>query len=334
MNLTVVKGLLRKTQVQIDTAESGYECLHMATKEKYDIIFLDHRMPGIDGIETLHRMKALPGSLNGETPVVALTANAVSGAREEYMKAGFDGYLTKPIDSSQLETMMIKFLPAEKVSLGEGTETAQPPVPKAPSLPAWLSDVEGISTADGVKNCGSEEAYLDALAVFAEHIVPGAKEIVRFYEEGDWENYTVKVHALKSSARIIGARELSDRARRLEDAGNKGYIDEIKSGTEPLVQLYLGYAQKLDPIMPKKPEPDAADLPPIDSAALAEAYETLREVAASFDYDTMMFVLDSLAAYSLPEEDSKRIGELREAAAGPDWDRIGTLVASNTASRG
>ena len=122
MNLTVVKGLLKQTKVQIDTAESGYECLNMVTKKKYDIIFLDHRMPGIDGIETLKRMKDLPDNRNLDTPCISLTANAISGAREMYIKAGFSDYLTKPINGTHLETTMLKYLPPAKVRLSDNDD--------------------------------------------------------------------------------------------------------------------------------------------------------------------------------------------------------------------
>ena len=125
MNLTVVKGLLKQTKVRIDTAESGYECLKLVTQKVYDIIFLDHRMPGIDGIETLKRMKTLEGNLNIDTPVISLTANAISGARQIYLDAGFQDYLTKPIDSAKLETMMIDYLPKDKVNFKDVDETAE-----------------------------------------------------------------------------------------------------------------------------------------------------------------------------------------------------------------
>ena len=100
MNLTVVKGLLKQTRIQITTAESGYECLELVQREKFDIIFLDHRMPSMDGLETLQKMRELDNNLNDETPVIALTANAISGAREQYLAATFRDYLSKPIDLS------------------------------------------------------------------------------------------------------------------------------------------------------------------------------------------------------------------------------------------
>ncbi len=115
MNLTVFKNLLKKTKVKIDTAESGDEGLHMAYDKKYDIIFLDHMMPQKDGIQTLHELRSRPKDPNLNTPVVCLTANAISGAREQYLSEGFDDYLTKPIDPARLEEMLKHYLPPDKV---------------------------------------------------------------------------------------------------------------------------------------------------------------------------------------------------------------------------
>ncbi len=117
VNLTVFKFLVAKTRVQTDTSESGDECLEMTAEKKYDLIFLDHMMPGKNGIETLHELRSQPDNPNHNTPVVCLTADAVSGAREEFISAGFSDYLTKPIDTSLLEDILIELLPAEKVTL-------------------------------------------------------------------------------------------------------------------------------------------------------------------------------------------------------------------------
>ena len=117
VNLTVFKFLVAKTRVQTDTSESGDECLEMTAGKKYDLIFLDHMMPGKNGIETLHELRSQPDNPNLNTPVVCLTADAVSGAREEFISAGFSDYLTKPIDTSLLEDILIELLPAEKVTL-------------------------------------------------------------------------------------------------------------------------------------------------------------------------------------------------------------------------
>ena len=117
INLTVFRLLIKKTQIQTDTAESGDECLSKAADKNYDIIFLDHMMPGKDGTETLHELRSQTMSPNRNTPVICLTADAISGAREQYIRAGFTDYLTKPIYPEQLEDMLIEKLPKEKITL-------------------------------------------------------------------------------------------------------------------------------------------------------------------------------------------------------------------------
>ncbi len=327
MNLTVVKGLLKQTKVQIDTAESGYECLTAVTKNHYDIIFLDHRMPGIDGIETLKRMKELPKNLCEDTPVISLTANAVSGARKQYIDAGFQDYLTKPIDSAKLETMMITYLPKDKVKIVENDLEEDSPKETA-AVPEWLKKIDCIDTAAGVKHCGSVEGYMDALTVFARSVVSGSKEIAKFYHEKDWKNYTVKVHALKSSAKVIGAKELSEKAKRLEYAGNAGYVEEIEKFTDGMLELYISFADRLKPLIPEeKPEEDK---PLIEEDALDEAYEAFREFAGSFDYDSMMFTIQSLEEYRLPENETETFKALKDAASKPDWEKVAEILKSRS----
>ena len=109
MNLKVVTGLLKKTGIQIDTASSGSDCLEYVKAKRYDIIFLDHMMPDMDGIETLGHIKRLAGCPNQDTPIIMLTANAIIGAKEEYLRAGFTDYLTKPIREEELQKMLIMY---------------------------------------------------------------------------------------------------------------------------------------------------------------------------------------------------------------------------------
>lgn len=329
MNLTVVKGLLRQTKVQVETAESGRACLALAAQKHYDLIFLDHRMPEMDGMETLEKMKALPENPNRETPVISLTANAISGAREQYISAGFKDYLTKPIDSAKLESLLIKYLPQEKVHLSD-KETADLPVEDS-SLPPWLSDIEGLDTQSGLGCCGKAAAYLEALKVFAESIQSGAEMIEGYFRAEDWPNYTTKVHALKSTARIIGAGELSELARRMEYAGNAGEIDEIRKETPGLLSLYRSYTEKLSALF--SPLPEGEKRPLIEAEALEEAYGTLQEVIQSFDYDSTAFVLESLAEYSLPEEEKERYQAIKSAIKKLDWEKAGELLAHAQAEK-
>ena len=119
VNLTVFQALIKKTLIQTDTAESGDECLEKTARKTYDIIFLDHMMPGKNGTETLHILREQTSNPNQNTPVICLTADAISGAREQYISAGFTGYLTKPIHPEQLEDMLINLLPEDKYTLNK-----------------------------------------------------------------------------------------------------------------------------------------------------------------------------------------------------------------------
>jgi len=326
MNLTVIKGLLKQTKIQIDTALNGAECLKLVQKNHYDIIFVDHMMPGMDGIETLKAMKVLDGNLNKNTPIICLTANAISGAREQYISAGFNDYLTKPINFTRLEQLIVKLLPSDKFTIGSEEVVVEevPQIEENNSLPEWLEKVDGLNTKAGLEHCGSVEAYLDVLDVFANSISSASEEIQNYFSGEDWKNYTTKVHALKSTAKVIGAEELSARAKRQEDAGNSNYIDEIKQNHDELMNLYRSYAEKLKPLI--KVEEDNSDKPLIDSEELAEAFETMKDFAKSFDYDSMNFIFKSLDEYRLPENEIERYKQIKDATSKLDWEKVSELL--------
>ena len=326
MNLTVIKGLLKQTQIQIDTALNGTDCLTLVVKNKYDIIFLDHRMPGMDGIETLSAMKKIKNNINADTPIISLTANAITGAKEQYLSVGFQDYLTKPINCQQLEKLLIEYLPEEKIiNVDENSIQSVQEIQES-SLPDWLQNIEGLDTNEGINHCGSVEAYLDALTVFVESIITAADDIENYYKSEDLKNYITKVHALKSTAKVIGAMELSEKARRLEDAGNSGYINEIQQDTEPLLKLYRSYFKKLYPLIQDKSD-EKTNKPTITDYDLNEAYEAMKDAATSFDYDTLMFVFQSLDDYKLPENEELRYQKIKAATTRLDWETINKLLS-------
>ena len=243
VNLTVFVNLLKRTGLMIDTAESGDECISLFAANHYDVIFLDHMMPDKDGIETLREMKALTDTPNTGTPVICLTANAISGMREMYTNAGFDDYLTKPIDAERLEMMLIQYLPEDKVVSVIDNDDSEDD-----ALPAFLYDIKEIDPDSGLSYCGDVEDYLMTLQMYMESAEKKAEEIENYWTAGDIKNTTVKVHALKSASRAIGALELGEFAARLEKAGNSGDTDTIDKELGELISGYRQLAKELEPL--------------------------------------------------------------------------------------
>ncbi len=321
MNLDVMKNLLKRTKIQIETCESGEEALEMVRRKAYDVIFLDHRMPHMDGVECLGFMKEMDENMSKASPVVALTANAISGAREEYLSAGFTDYLTKPIDPSKLEDMLIRYLPGKLVNIVSDDEAADEEE-KASVIPEWLKELKGIDVKEGVRNLGDENGYLNVLTNFYTAAPGNRAEIASLYGNEDWENYTIKVHALKSSARIVGAAELSERARLLEMAGNEKDIETIERDNDSLLKLYDDVIASLSPLGDESVD----DLPEADPDEVSDAFIALIDFAGAMDYELTRMVLDSMKEYRLKPEDKKVFDEIEKLLMSLDWDGIKKVI--------
>ncbi len=315
LNLTVAKGLLKQTQIAVDTAESGLETLELIQKKHYDVIFIDHRMPGMDGIETLHAMQALEASRNKGVPCIALTANAISGAREMYLAEGFTDYLTKPMDSVKLEKMLIHYLPEEKVKLCKKEENGAGEA----ALPQDLASIQGIDVRSALANCGGEDLLRKALRDFHAAIDTKASDIARYAGEKDFKNYTVLVHALKSSARLIGAAELSALAAELEQCGDREDTEEIERKTPALLSLYQAYRERLAPFAPQ----DSAAKEPMESTQYQAALKNLAECIQAFDFDTADSIIALIDKYAVPESERERYRAIKEKVAAVDQAEIG-----------
>ena len=341
VNLDVIKQLLKQTDIIVDTCTSGIEAVKCCTDTSYDAIFLDHMMPDMDGIETLYEIRE--HELNRETPSIALTANAVSGARERYLEVGFNDYLSKPVDGAKLERMLYGLIPEEKLQIinndsddsniktvtgtsdmsDKSGDSSDDGSHEKEIIPAWLYDIPEIDVPEGVKNGGSPEGYMSILGVFYKTLSAKADELEKLYTDEDIENYTIKVHALKSSARVIGAGHLSEMALKLEEAGKTGdrkYIDE-HSGE--LLELYRTLGKSLS----QMEQPEAvSEKPAISGPELKEAYQTIIEISSSMDFDLMDEILSDLDGYSLPEDDEKLLADIKKLCLEMNWDEIRSLA--------
>ncbi len=321
MNLTVMKSLLKRTLIGIDTALSGKEAVGMAANTHYDILFIDHMMPDMDGIDTLKAVRS--EGLSKDSPAVMLTANAVSGARDTYLAAGFTDYVSKPVDGEKLERLLIDMLSDDKIEfINDDESTSEGRIDEAgdklsDELIESLNGIEEIDAAEGLKNCGSEEGYFSVLSVFRQTVAAKADEIESLWKNGDIENYTLKVHALKSSARIIGAAAVSGLAKELEDAGKRKDITFIDGNTDKLLDMYRTLDDKLSRL-----DRENEGLPEISEDAMREAYQTIIEIAGSMDYGLMDSILKDLKNYSLSQADSERVANIEKMLTELDWDGI------------
>jgi signal transduction histidine kinase/DNA-binding response OmpR family regulator len=250
MNLKVFQGLLKKSGMQIDTALSGMGAIDLIHKNRYDCVFMDHQMPEMDGIETLAKLREDPEARLDGVPVIALTANAIAGAKETYLSQGFSDYLSKPIDGWALSAMLQKWLPKEKIQIvSENAEDevlefypeGEEPKKGGGSKNAALQKLEqaGFDVQSALVLAMNEEAfYLELVSDFAKEAPEMQEFLAKSFDKRDWKNYEIKVHALKSAAKTIGAAALSEEARTLEHAAKEGKEDVILSGHAPLMEHY------------------------------------------------------------------------------------------------
>jgi signal transduction histidine kinase/CheY-like chemotaxis protein/HPt (histidine-containing phosphotransfer) domain-containing protein len=327
MNLKVIEGLLRKTGLKLTLALSGKECLEKLGKAAFNLIILDHMMPGMDGVETLKRIR----EKNIQIPVIALTANVMNGGAAFYKSAGFDDYLPKPVEGKTLEETILKYLPVGLLKNYEDFEHSNDEAfseledEDNKEVVEALRNIDGIKLNDGIKYCGNLDAYLKFLHSFELGIEDKAKEIETAYKGGDYEFCTIKVHALKSTARIIGATHLSYLAEQLENAGRGDDIQFFDEHISELLQMYREYKDKLHAV-PKKEK--IVKKTPISEEELQGAYNALKEFVPKMDYDAIEMILEDIKMYKLPEKDKEYFDKLDKLLKEVNWDEMEEMINS------
>ena len=243
MNLKVAASMLRHYGVEIETALSGKEAIEKVSRKNYDLIFMDHMMPEMDGVECMQRLHELPVVRECHTPIVALTANAIGGAREMLMDEGFDDFVAKPIEKSAMERVLRKFLDKFVVEISADGEKLRAELPddgisteQKEQENVW---VKGIDREKGLSYFDHNEAdYMDIIHCFIEQYGEQKTKLERFCEEKDWENYKIIVHSLKGQSLTIGAESLSEKAKHLQAAAQKKDEAYIAANHGPFMEEY------------------------------------------------------------------------------------------------
>ena len=353
MNLAVVQGLLKHTGIQLDTATDGFTALNKVCRYEYDLLFIDHRMPGMDGVQTLEAMQTLVGNKCIGKPCVALTANAISGAKELYLKAGFTDYLSKPVKPEHLEAMILKYLPPElleeppepsvdavhdystNTSDATANDSAESGARVAVSADLAALNGNGIDIEAALANCGTEDLLREMLSQYHDSIAVKAEELQALLDAGDFAGYRIKVHALKSTSRLIGALELAEQAAYLESCADRHDEAALHARHGALIELYRSYAQKLAAFGAESANDGAGGETgassdgeePLTSAELTERLKTLATCADDFDIDGADAIIAELGRRPLPADFAATFEAIRICVRNVDFDGLAAVLA-------
>ena len=306
INLKVAMGLMQPYNMRILTAQSGPEAINMLQKEDIDIVFMDHMMPEMDGVEATGILRKTEGEYYQKLPIIALTANVANGAREMFVASGFNDFLAKPIELSALDRILRNYLPREymqplKRESGAKEDRNELHIPEAvePSL---------LDIRKGISYIGNKDAYANILALYAANSEKKIAQIEELLAKEDLKNYVIEVHALKSTSLSMGAVGLSELAKELEAEGKAGNISVIKEKTGEMLRLYKEVAEAASHYLEasgKSEQQEEAvnkEFTEVSAEALAEYIERAKAACDDCDGDTLEAIAQETEALSYDGE--------------------------------
>lgn len=316
INLTVAEGLLKPLNMKVDTALSGKDAIGKISVHHYDIVFMDHMMPELDGVETTHIIRRFHTEYN-DVPIIALTANAVDGVREMFLQEGMNDFVAKPIELRALISKVKQWLPVEKIKKGnhfQSTGESQGEI-----------IVGDLDTKSAMKLLGNEKLFWSVLRDYYKVIDKKCRRIQELMDKRDWAGYTIEVHALKSSSRQIGAISLAEKAAAMEMAGNARDTARIYRCTEEMLQQYRAYLPVLEPFFREKEE-DNAGKKNISADMLHQLFTEMRNALDNLDSDSMEAVVDMMEQYYYQDWQKDLFGQLKNAVDDIDVDTCEEII--------
>ena len=336
VNLQVADGLLKKFAINCTKAMSGYEALDLLKKQKFDIVFMDHQMPDMDGIETLEKIRKKEKELNKTEKqiVVALSANAVNGAREMFLSKDFDDFLSKPIQGKDFAACLSKWLDKSLIKIISDNSKVENiderTIPADfPTLPE-----EDINIKKAVSMTDSFATWLSVTKLFISLIQENADLIQKYFADCNYKEYTIKVHALKSAARIVGAEKLSSMAEDLEKEGNElqamsdipqEYLNELKTKTDDMLNYYRSYIDLLEPVK-KYGEADDSEKLDAGDEEISAIKNKILEACENCDLVTVEEEFAQLKKIKLPKELEQKMEELNKTVENIEFDEIKSIL--------
>lgn len=319
INLTVTEGLLEPLHMKIYAITSGIEAIDIIDKHHFDLIFMDHMMPELDGIETTRIIRRFHPQYK-DVPIIALTANAMDGMRDIFLSEGMNDFVAKPIEVRTLIQKVKQWLPPELIVKSRTVEKAI----KDNSYDTNSIIVGNLDTDSARKLLGDDDLFWKVLKEYYRTIPAKSKLIGQLKQQGNIEQYTIEVHALKSSSRQIGATALANMAAELEKAGHTGDIETIRECTDDMLQMYTDYVQVLEPFCVEKKNITARV--PVVNDELIALFDDMSDAIVCLDIDRMEQVSAKLGKYDLDEKSDDIYNELCEAVNNIDVDLCTELI--------
>lgn len=319
MNRRVFRGLLKQTDILVAEAASGQESLTKAREEKYDLIFMDNMMPDMDGIETMQRLRADVWGKNTKTPIIMLTANAIAGAKEEYERAGFDGYLSKPIDPKKLEAIICQFLSEDRILRFGGDE-----VLKSEPTGRPLPELNGIRWEYARLYISDDEMLWELLKGFRQTLVERIQEWNRNIQKGtnaiddagtdmDLAAIRIEAHSLKSLAASVGAMTIFGLARVTELAARDCDIGKVKQVLPLLIEEMKQMETELAAQFSEEERPLCED-----REQILLLVRLLVDNMRSLDFDEADRLEKKLSSYRYPEQIQEQVNQIQKAVRNLD----------------
>lgn len=241
VNLKVAEGLLRPYHMNVETADSGSRAIEMVQNEHFDLVFMDHMMPVMDGVDATKIIREMQGEYFQKVAIVALSANAVRGAKEMFLEAGMNDFVAKPIEMRTMDRTLRRWLPEEKIISNKSAEKTTDKEDDSEKMNPYCWQMEGINVTAAMEYaCGDVKLYREILSDYMDSIHEKADVIERAVEDKDIEMYTIEVHSLKSTSKSIGAMKLSELAQELEECGKDRKWETIIEKTPQLLSVYRG----------------------------------------------------------------------------------------------
>ena len=297
MNLYVAKGMLAPYDLQIETATSGMEAIEKVKRNKYDLVFMDHMMPKMDGIEATQEIRKLGGKYE-KLPIIALTANAVAGMRETFLSSGFNGFISKPIAVQELDKVLREWLSLEKVIHSGESETADT-VDANDAFDSFIGAVSKITEINAEVGLsrfpGMKEIYRITVEMFHKKLLPECENMTGYLAANDLESFAISIHAMKSSLATVGAMRLSESAAELEAASKNRETDFCQEKYPVLREKLLALQKKLSAIFDGAK--DGQEKEPGNMESLREDAKKALAAAEAYDDDACTEIIKNLLPY-------------------------------------